>query len=610
VISDDDIQRVRQATNIVDLVSETVVLKQRGQEFWGCCPFHNEKTPSFHVTPSTGLWHCFGACQEGGDAISYIRKRDNLEFADAVRALADKAGIEISEDAARGPQGPKRNRLIEALGEAERFYHIQLMRGKSQGAVSARSYLSSRGFGSEICKRWGLGYAPGRGALVAYLRGKGFSATELRAVNLAVDRPGRTSDRFFDRVMFPIHDDQGRTIAFGGRVLGKGEPKYLNSSETPVFHKSKNLYALDRAKDQITATGTVILCEGYTDVISLHEAGFANAVAALGTALTLDHIRMLSRYRVREIICLFDGDAAGQRAAERTVQFIDKTEANLRCVVLPDGQDPAEFLGSHSAAELQAQLDAARPLIDFVIEARLDKYDLSTPGRRVKALDDVVEVLAPLKRSVLIDELATKVAYRLPGIEVAAVKAAIREKAVPRDASASARNKEEPTPPVNSPSRLDSISVSERRQLKLERELLSLVARYPDELRVSAPRMASFTWADARHEAMLWAMLSTPEKTDPKDVVAAALSVEPQAAQILSAGEVVASSAEAVQRADSLLDSLELSSDKRKLKDVRGKLHGGSTLDDAELKALFEEATRLQKRINELSELISRASIR
>ena len=540
MISDDDIQRVRQATNIVDLVSETVVLKQRGQEFWGCCPFHNEKTPSFHVTPSTGLWHCFGACQEGGDAISYIRKRDNLEFADAVRALADKAGIEISEDAARGPQGPKRNRLIEALGEAERFYHIQLMRGKSQGAVSARSYLSSRGFGSEICKRWGLGYAPGRGALVAYLRGKGFSATELRAVNLAVDRPGRTSDRFFDRVMFPIHDDQGRTIAFGGRVLGKGEPKYLNSSETPVFHKSKNLYALDRAKDQITATGTVILCEGYTDVISLHEAGFANAVAALGTALTLDHIRMLSRYRVREIICLFDGDAAGQRAAERTVQFIDKTEANLRCVVLPDGQDPAEFLGSHSAAELQAQLDAARPLIDFVIEARLDKYDLSTPGRRVKALDDVVEVLAPLKRSVLIDELATKVAYRLPGIEVAAVKAAIREKAVPRDASASARNKEEPTPPVNSPSRLDSISVSERRQLKLERELLSLVARYPDELRVSAPRMASFTWADARHEAMLWAMLSTPEKTDPKDVVAAALSVEPQAAQILSAGEVVA----------------------------------------------------------------------
>lgn len=608
MISDDDIQRVRQATDIVDLVSETVVLKQRGQEYWGCCPFHNEKTPSFHVNPATGLWHCFGACQEGGDAISYIRKRDNLDFADAVRALADKAGIEISEDAARGPQGPRRNRLIEALTETERFYHMQLMRGKSHGAVSARSYLSSRGFGSGICKRWGLGYAPGRGALVAHLHGKGFSAAELRAANLSVDRPGRTSDRFFERVMFPIHDEQGRTIAFGGRVLGNGEPKYLNSSETPVFHKSKNLYALDRAKDRITATGTVILCEGYTDVIALHEAGFANAVAALGTALTLDHIRMLSRYRVREIVCLFDGDAAGRHAAERTAQFIDKTEANLRCVVLPDGQDPAEFLADHSPAELQARLDSARPLIDFVIEARLDKYDLSTPGRRVKALDDVAGMLAPLKRSVLIDELATKVAYRLPGIEVAAVKAAIREKTVPRGAGAPARGKAGPAPTIGPAPGYDSLSVSERRQLKLERELLSLIARCPDELRSLASRMTSITWADARHEAVLWAMLSTPEKTRPKDVVAAALSVEPQAAQILSAGEAVASPTEAVQRAGALLDVLELSSDKRRLKEVRGKLHGSSSLDDAELKALFGEATRLQKRINELSELISRAS--
>ncbi|MCR4870268.1 MAG: DNA primase, partial [Atopobiaceae bacterium] len=257
MISDEDIQRVRQATNIVDLVSETVMLKQRGQEYWGCCPFHNEKTPSFKVSPATGLWHCFGACQTGGDAISYIRKRDNLEFADAVRALAEKAGIEISEDA-RGSQGPKRNRLIEALTEAESFYHTQLMRGKSEGAASARSYLSGRGFGSVICKKWGLGYAPGRGALVSHLRSKGFTPAEINAANLSVERSRRLADRFYERAMFPIHDDQGRTIAFGGRVLGKGEPKYLNSSETPVFHKSKNLYALDRAKERITATGTAI----------------------------------------------------------------------------------------------------------------------------------------------------------------------------------------------------------------------------------------------------------------------------------------------------------------------------------------------------------------
>ena len=605
MISDEDIQRVRQATNIVDLVSETVVLKQRGQDFWGCCPFHQEKTASFKVNAATGLWHCFGACQTGGDAISYIRKRDNLEFADAVRALAEKAGIEIQESGSAGPKGPKRNRLIECLAEAESFYHLQLMRGKSEGAARARSYLAARGFGSEICKRWRLGYAPGRGALVGHLRSKGFTVAEISAANLSVDRSNRTSDRFYERVMFPIHDDQGRTIAFGGRVLGKGEPKYLNSSETPVFHKSKNLYALDRAKEMITATGTAILCEGYTDVISLHEAGFANAVAALGTALTLDHIRMLSRYRIDRIICLFDGDAAGQHAAERTVQYIDKTEANLLCVVLPNGQDPAEFLAAHSPAELQSQLDAARPLIDFVIDARLDKYDLSTPGRRVKALDSVVEVLAPLKRSVLIDELATKVAYRLPGIEVATVKEAIREKAVPAasDAPAPDAPRQAPAAPIS----YESISMSERRQLKSERELLSLIARYPDELRPLAQRMASCTWADSRHEAVLWAMLSTPDGTSPRDVVAAALSVEPAAAELLSSGEGIESADAAVQKAEALLEALELSSSKRRLKQVKAALHGQGGLEGADLKSLFEEATVLQKRINELTEHISRS---
>ena len=608
MISDEDIQRVRQAINIVDLVSETVVLKQRGQEFWGCCPFHNEKTPSFKVNAATGLWHCFGACQTGGDAISYIRKRDNLEFADAVRVLADKAGIELVETASAGPQGPKRNRLIECLTAAEDFYHLQLMRGKSAGAASARSYLSSRGFGSEICKRWRLGFAPGRGALVNELRSKGFSVSEIRAANLSVDRSGRVSDRFYDRVMFPIHDDQGRTIAFGGRVLGKGEPKYLNSSETPVFHKSKNLYALDRAKEKITATGTVILCEGYTDVISLHEAGFSNAVAALGTALTLDHIRMLARYRVDRIICLFDGDAAGQHAAERTVQYIDKTEANLLCVVLPDGQDPAEFLGSHTPAELQAQLDAARPLIDFVIDARLDKYDLSTPGRRVKALDNIVEVLAPLKNSVLIDELATKVAYRLPGIEVDTVKNAIRNRPLPKQADASRAPAPEEPAQQQAPLSYEQISMSERRQLKMERELLSLVALYPDELRGFAQRMTSFTWADSRHEAVLWAMLSTPDHTPPKDVVAAALSVEPASAQLLSEGEAVESAEAAVQKASAYLDALELASAKRRLKQVKAALHGQGGMDGQALKGLFEEATLLQKRINELTGLMSRAT--
>ena len=317
MITDEDKERVRQATDLVALVSETVELRQRGQEFWGCCPFHGEKNPSFKVNPNTGLWHCFG-CGEGGDVFSYVQKRENLEFPDAIRYLADRAGIELAEERG-GQRGPRRNRLIECLTEAESFYSTMLMRSRSEGAAQARAYFAGRGFGSDVCRRWGLGYAPGRGALVAHLRQKGFSAREIVAADLAVDRSGRPSDRFYERVMFPIHDELGRTIAFGGRIMGKKKDvaKYVNTRDTAVFNKGKHLFAYDRAKQTMAATGQAIVCEGYTDVIAMHEAGFTNAVAALGTAFRLDHVKLMERQRVHRITCMFDGDAAGQRAAER-----------------------------------------------------------------------------------------------------------------------------------------------------------------------------------------------------------------------------------------------------------------------------------------------------
>ena len=425
VISDEDKERVRQATDFVQLVAETVELRQRGQDFWGCCPFHGEKTPSFKVNPSTGLWHCFG-CGEGGDVFSYVQRRENLEFTDAVRYLADRAGIELSEE--RASRGPRRSRLMEALEEAESFYHLMLMRGRGSDSAAARSYFAGRGFGSDVCRRWGLGFAPGRGQLVAQLRSKGFSSAELVSADLAVERSGRLSDRFYDRVMFPIHDELGRTIAFGGRVLEKRDnvAKYINTRDTPAFNKGKHLFAYDRAKESMAATGEAIVCEGYTDVIAMHEAGFTNAVAALGTAFRLEHVRLMERQRVSRIICMFDGDAAGQRAAERAVRYLDKTSASLMCVVLPDGQDPMEFLAAHGADALREQLAGARPLMDFVFEKRLASYDLSGPGRRVRALEDMASVLAPLKQSVLLDEYATRLADAL-GMDVDETKRAIRE---------------------------------------------------------------------------------------------------------------------------------------------------------------------------------------
>ncbi len=643
MISDEDKERVRQATDFVQLVAETVELRQRGQEFWGCCPFHGEKTPSFKVNPSTGLWHCFG-CGDGGDVFSYVQRRENLDFPDAIRYLADRAGIELSEDGT-ARRGPRKTRLMEALGEAEAFYHTMLMRGRGEGPDAARRYLAGRGFGSEVCRRWGLGYAPGRGSLVAQLRAKGFSTAEMLAADLALERSGRPADRFYERVMFPIHDEMGRTIAFGGRILGakrEGVAKYVNTRDTAAFNKGKHLFAYDRAKESMAATGEAIVCEGYTDVIAMHEAGYTNTVAALGTAFRLDHVRLVERQRVSRIVCLFDGDAAGQRAAERAIRYLDKTSAALLCVVLPGGQDPMEFLAEHGAAAMRPILDSARPLMDFVFEKRLAGHDLSAPGRRVRALEDMAQLLAPLKRSVLLDEYATRLADTL-GMDVEETKRAIREARVPeldeerppRRQSPQARPSFSPGPspssdagdgaapddyvpaeaygnaPVPSAGQapsLRALSADERTQVAAERELLAALAERPDAVRAYEDRIAGVSWSDARHEAMAWAMLSTPEGSSPAEVVAAASSVVPEAPRILSGGRVMGEGG--LTEGESLglvMDTVELCSCRRRVRQIRVALRGAAA-GDGDSERLFEEATALQRRINELTKKLSTTS--
>ena len=637
MITDEDKERVRQATDFVQLVSETVELRQRGQEFWGCCPFHGEKTPSFKVNPATGLWHCFG-CGEGGDVFSYVQRRENLEFPDAIRYLADRAGIELTEERG-GRRGPKKTRLMEALGEAEAYYHLMLMRGRGEGPDAARRYLAGRGFGSDVCRRWGLGYAPGHGQLVAQLRAKGFSSAELVSADLAYERSGRVTDRFFDRVMFPIHDEMGRTIAFGGRILGTkrdGVAKYVNTRDTAAFNKGKHLFAYDRAKESMAATGEAIVCEGYTDVIAMHEAGFTNAVAALGTAFRLDHVRLMERQRVSRIVCMFDGDAAGQRAAERAIRYLDKTSAALMCVVLPNNQDPMEFLADHGADALRPILAAARPLMDFVFEKRLEGYDLSAPGRRVRALEDMAGVLAPLKRSVLLDEYATRLADAL-GMDVEETKRAIREAPVRElDEERPARRASAPTPPAperrapadgeapddyvpleaydavpmesqaapEAPEDLGRLSSDERMQVSAERELLCAIAQRPDAMRGFGPRIAGFSWVDERHEAMAWAMLSTPEGTPPAEVVAAARAVVDDAPRILSGGRVMdENELSDEQKLEFIVDTAELYTYRRRLRQIRPRLR--SSAADADSERLFSEATELQRRSTELANRLS-----
>lgn len=613
MIDNNDKERVREATDFAALVSETVVLKPRGGDLWGCCPFHQEKSPSFKITPSTGLWHCFG-CGKGGDVFDYVCERENLDFPDAIRFLADRAGIELKEERTGHAAGPKRNRLIECLTAAQEFYNKQLMRVRGAAFQEARSYCAGRGFGSEVCKKWMLGFAPGHALLVQHLQSKGFTKAEMQAANLAVERKGYLQDVFYDRVMFPIHDELGRCIGFGGRVMGDAKPKYLNTRETPVFHKGKYLFAFDYAKQAITTTAVAIVCEGYTDVIAMHEAGFSHAVAALGTSFSLDHVKLLSRF-AKTIICMFDGDAAGQKAAERVLQFVDKTKADIRCVVLPHNQDPAEFLAAHGAQALQEQLDASQPLIDFVFAKRLSTYDLSVPGQRVHALDELASVLAPLKNSLLLDSYATQLSDALD-MDYEETKQRIKHAKLPGDTLVSTASDEyEPyeeavasaeTAASSQAALLDSsvLSLDDRRQIYIERELLSYMAEHMEKVRPFDMKIGAFSWADSRHEALAWAMLATPVQTPPAQVVAAAEAVVADARQILSSGRLshVWTGSED-KKLDFLLNQVEYFSTKRQIRQIRSQLRGAPMSDEAE--RLFCEATQLQQHVNELSKTLS-----
>lgn len=424
-IPEEDVAKVRDATEIAALISESVVLQKKGRLLWGLCPFHGEKTPSFKVDPATQLWHCFG-CGEGGDAFGFVMRREHLEFPEAVRLLADRARIEIHEEAGGAPSG-HRERLQQACESAAEFYHNALTRSRQPEAVEARSYLAERGFGIEVAREFTLGYAARSGSLARHLLAQGFTPEEIIEANLALPpfegeaaARGGLRDRFFGRVMFPIRDLNGRVIAFGGRILGRGEPKYLNSRETPIFSKSNNLYGIEKAKASIVATGSAIVVEGYTDVIALHEAGLANAVATLGTALTRRHLRLLGRF-ARKVVYLFDGDEAGLKAADRAAEFVDASatpetgerQVELFVALIPEGLDPADYVASHGAEELKALLDDAQPLLQFAIDRRLGAYDLTSPGGRAAALAKAAAVIAPVKGSIIAHDYANYLADRL-----------------------------------------------------------------------------------------------------------------------------------------------------------------------------------------------------
>ena len=425
--SEEDITKIRDATDVLSLVREYAPdLRPKGRDYWACCPFHKEKSPSFKVDPHSGRWHCFGACGEGGDVFEFVMKTQNVTFPESVKFLAERAGIEIAVDPRAQAEAGKRKRLLAVCADTTDFYANYLHKSLANDAAEARAYLSRRGFSSETATQWKLGYAPGRGVLVQHLRSKGHRDDDMVVANVATSYRGARSgqglnDRFFNRLIFPISDAQGQAIAFGGRVLDNSEPKYLNSSETPLFHKSRNLYGLDQAKRSMHAEKMVLVVEGYTDVIALYKAGFEYSVATLGTALTAQHVKILSR-TVNRIVYIFDGDEAGMRAADKAAEHIDRSlspeysasPVNLDVVCLPQGSDPADLMESEAGqAQFKQLLKGAKPLIEFALDRRLARWDLSRPEERIKALNESTQVLAPLKGTMIASGYATYIADAL-----------------------------------------------------------------------------------------------------------------------------------------------------------------------------------------------------
>lgn len=587
-ISDEDIQKVRDANDVVAVIGERVPVKQKGRDFWCCCPLHQEKTPSFKIDPSTQLWHCFG-CGEGGDVFSFIMKTEDMTFPEAVRRLAERAHIDIVEAGGRGSVPASRKaRLKDICARTAEFYHTQLMRGRGAEADAARSYLASRGFGGKVPGKWCLGFAPGRGALVRHLSSLGFKADEMVAANVALDGRGALRDRFYNRVMFPIFDVSGDCIAFGGRVIGTGEPKYLNSQETPLFHKSQVLYGLDHAKAAMAATGVAIVVEGYTDVIALHEAGIENAVATLGTALTMRHIRVLSRHASKRIVYLFDGDAAGQRAADRALAFIDKSmtpeagrsQVDLVAVTLPDNLDPAEFVQARGSDALRELVDDAKPLLEYGIDRRLASHNLDSAEGRARALDDCLAVLAPIKESILAKDYAVRLAGRLR-LRENDVLEALAAKEPPRFQG---RDDEEAAaaPP---PRAKRALSRAERNRLRFEREFLSLAAQHPLVALAHADTLAQIQWHEEVHRLLADSILATLAENPAAagvDIVTRATLVTPHAPRVLTGG-LQREGAEPEAVGAYLAEELALGDAEEAIGTLTAQLAGGVAPEEAEL---------------------------
>ena len=393
--SDDIIEEVRQKNDIVDVVSQYVKLTRKGSSYFGLCPFHNEKTPSFSVTPGKQMYYCFG-CGAGGNVFNFIMEYENYTFGEALKYLADRAGVELpqieySKEVREKAQ--ERAELLEINKQAAQYFYYQL---RTEKGAQGYQYLTGRGLSEETMRKFGLGYSDKfGGGLYQFLKSKGYGDDRLRESGLFnVDERHGMYDKFWNRVIFPIMDVNNRVIGFGGRVMGDGKPKYLNSPETKIFDKSRNLYGLNVART--TRRKYLILCEGYMDVISMQQAGFTNAVASLGTALTSGHASLLKRY-TQEVLLLYDSDEAGVRAALRAIPILREAGVNSRVVNLRPYKDPDEFIKNLGAEAFEERLEQASDSFMFRVSIAESEFPMEEPQGQNRFFERCAEMLLELK---------------------------------------------------------------------------------------------------------------------------------------------------------------------------------------------------------------------
>ncbi len=457
-IPKESVEKVLEATDIVDLISSYIQLKRAGSAFKANCPFHTEKTPSFNVTPSSQRYHCFG-CGAGGDAISFVREYENLPFMEAVRKLAGRAGISIVEEVAdpKAEAGRRsRGRLMDLHRQAAEFFHELLM--TAPAAAHARSYLKSRGFGGEMAKSWTVGWMPGGPKrFLDWARDKKFTGRELvdsGIVKLENERNPRSGlyVRFQDRLVFPIRNEIGDVIAFTARKLREeqGGGKYINSPETAIYKKSRVFFGLDRAKKPILTEKAALLCEGQLDAICCHEAGFSHAIATSGTACTAEHARILKRYTSNVLLC-FDADAAGFAAVEKASRHLLPEGLGVRVVEMPAGEDPDSFLKSRGDVAFRELLDNAREFFDFKLGRARETGVFDSPAARAVALTECADLLSLMSdfaaRENQLNIVATQLQISSGALREAVAKAIAKPKRTYADPAAEeARPAAMPTP--------------------------------------------------------------------------------------------------------------------------------------------------------------------